>query len=151
MVVPTLFDELATLSAQRSSRGCRHPHSAVLGLVTLTMMFGRASLIGVARFGRQHGVALAHVLGFRRTITRSASKLSRTLRRFDAVDAVLSRWVKARIDPAHGLSSFHTGQVFWLKIGKKAASLLIQCELRKGPYCSGARMQPLLTAAGCLY
>jgi len=41
-------------------------------------------------------------LGFRRGKTPSVSTLSRTLRRYEGaeVEAVMSRWVKARIDPA---------------------------------------------------
>lgn len=66
------------------------------------MLMGRTSLIGIARFGRQYGTPLAHALGFRRGKTPCVSMLSRTLRRLDAdaLEAVLSRWVKARIDPA---------------------------------------------------
>lgn len=102
MVAPSLFDELATLPDPRRSRGRIHPLSAVLGLVAVAMLVGRTSLIGIARFGRQHGAPLAHALGFRRGKTPSVSTLSRTLRRFDAdaVEAIVSRWVKARIDPA---------------------------------------------------
>jgi DDE_Tnp_1-associated/Transposase DDE domain len=101
VITPTLFDELATLPDPRNSRGCRHPSSAVLGLVALAMLMGRTSLSGIARFGRQFGLPLAHALGFRRQ-TPSVSTLSRMLRRFDAdmVEAVMSRWVNARIDPA---------------------------------------------------
>jgi hypothetical protein len=101
VIAPTLFDELATLPDPRNPRGCRHPSSAVLGLVALAMLMGRTSLSGVARFGRQFGLPLAHALGFRRK-TPSVSTLSRTLRRFDAdmMEAIMSRWVNARIDPA---------------------------------------------------
>src|SRR5262245_1938416 len=102
MVAPTLFDELATLPDPRHFRGRTHPLSAVLGLVTLAMLMGRTSLLGIARFGRQYGTALAHALGFRRGKTPSVSTLSRTLRRLDAtaVEDRLSRWLRARLDPA---------------------------------------------------
>jgi hypothetical protein len=102
MVPSTLFDELATFADPRSSRGCVHPLSAVLGLVVLAMLMGRTSLTGIARFGRQYGVSLAHALGFRRGKTPSVSTLSRTLRRFDAdaLEAVLTRWVSTRINVA---------------------------------------------------
>jgi Transposase DDE domain/DDE_Tnp_1-associated len=68
----------------------------------LAMLMGRTSLIGIARFGRQYGTPLAHALGFRRGKTPSLSTLSRTLRRLDAdaLEAILSRWLKARLDPA---------------------------------------------------
>lgn len=97
----TLYDALATLPDPRSRHGRIHPLPAVLGLVTLALLMGRTSLTGIARFGRQHGVALAHALGFRRGKTPAASMLSRTLRRLDApeLEALLSRWVRGRIDP----------------------------------------------------
>ncbi len=97
----TLYDALATLSDPRSRHGRIHPLPAVLGLVTLALLMGRTSLTGIARFGRQHGVALAHALGFRRGKTPAASMLSRTLRRFDApeLEAILSQWIRGRIDP----------------------------------------------------
>ena len=99
MVAPSLFDELAALPDPRGSRGRVHPLSAVLGLVVLAMLMGRTSLIGIARFGRQHGLPLAHALGFRRGQTPDVSTLSRLLRRIDvaALEAVLSRWLKTRI------------------------------------------------------
>ncbi|MDY3557422.1 ISAs1 family transposase, partial [Gemmata sp. JC717] len=52
-------------------------------------------------FGRQHGVPLAHALGFRRGKTPAASTLSRTLRRFDPqqLEAALTRWLDGRVGP----------------------------------------------------
>lgn len=97
----TLFEALATMPDPRSRHGQIHPLSAVLGLVALAMLMGRTTLVGIARFGRQHGVPLAHALGFKRGKTPSASTLSRTLRRFDAaqLEAILARWIGGRIDP----------------------------------------------------
>lgn len=96
---PSLYDELASFGDPRDSRGCRHDLSAILGLVVLAMLLGRTSLAGIARFGRQYGLTLAHALGFRRK-TPSTSTLSRTLRRFDAeaLEAVLARWIGSRVD-----------------------------------------------------
>jgi len=98
----TLFEALSTLPDPRSRHGRIHPLSAVMGLVTLAMLSGRKSLISIARFGRQYGAPLAHALGFRRGKTPTVSTLSRTLRRFDIsqLEAVLSRWIQARIEPA---------------------------------------------------
>jgi hypothetical protein len=98
----SLFEALSTLPDPRSPHGIRHPLSAVMGMVALAMLSGRKSLIAIARFGRQYGAPLAHALGFRRGKTPSLSTLSRTLRRFDAqqLEAVLSRWIQDRIDPA---------------------------------------------------
>ena len=98
----TLFDVLSTLPDPRSRYGVRHPLSAVMGMVALAMLSGRKSLVAIARFGRQYGAPLAHALGFRRGKTPSVSTLSRTLRRFDAqqLEAILSRWIQGRLDPA---------------------------------------------------
>jgi hypothetical protein len=97
----TLYEALATLPDPRSRRGRVHPLPAVMGLVTLALLMGRKSLKSVARFGRQHQSPLAHALGFRRGKTPSTSTLSRALRRFDAqqLEAALSRWIQARVDP----------------------------------------------------
>ncbi|WP_029601231.1 transposase family protein [Gemmata obscuriglobus] len=77
------------------------PLRAVLGLVTLSLLMGRTSLQGIARFGRQHGFPLAHALGFRRGKTPAASTLSRTLRRFDPqqLEAARTRWLDGRVGP----------------------------------------------------
>jgi hypothetical protein len=98
----TLFEVLATVPDPRSPRGQIHPLHAVIGLVALAMLSGRTSLAGIARYGRQYGVSLAHALGFKRGKTPSISTLSRTLSRFDvaAFEAILSRWIAGRLDPA---------------------------------------------------
>lgn len=102
MIPCSLVDALATLPDPRSRHGRIHPLPAVLGLVALAMLMGRKSLIGIARFGRQYGTPLAHALGFLRGKTPTVSTLSRTLRRFDAeqLEAILSRWIRSRIDLA---------------------------------------------------
>ena len=101
MAATSLYDELATVPDPRGLQGLVHPLPAIMGLVVLALLSGRKSLKAIARFGRQHGPALAHALGFRRGKTPSASTLSRTLRRFDAaqLEGTLSRWVRGRIDP----------------------------------------------------
>lgn len=97
----SLYDELATVPDPRGLQGRVHPLPAVLGLVTLALLMGRTSLQGIARFGRQHGIPLAHALGFRRGKTPTASTLSRTLRRFDPqqLEAALTRWLAGRVPP----------------------------------------------------
>ena len=94
----TLFETLATLRDPRSPHGRFHPLQSVMGLVVLAMLM-RTSLVSISRFGRQHGVPLAHALGFRRGLTPSVSTLSRTLRRLDAtqLEAVLATWIQARL------------------------------------------------------
>ena len=101
MPATSLYDELATVPDPRGLQGLVHPLPAIMGLVVLALLSGRRSLKAIARFGRQHGIPLAHALGFRRAKTPSASTLSRTLRRFDAaqLEATLSRWIRARIGP----------------------------------------------------
>lgn len=101
MAARSLFEVLATVPDPRSPKGQRHPLSAVMGMVVLAMLSGRTSLIGIARFGRQHGYELAWALGFRRGKTPSLSTLSRTLRRFDAerLEAILAQWIQSRVDP----------------------------------------------------
>lgn len=94
----TLIEVLAEIPDPRSPHGRRHPLSAVLGLVALALLMGRSSLAGIARFGRQYGLPLAHALGFRRK-TLSLSTLSRTLSVLDAnaLEAALSRWIRSRL------------------------------------------------------
>lgn len=101
MSATSLYDELATVPDPRGLQGLIHPLPAIMGLVALALLMGRKSLKGIARFGRQHKTPLAHALGFRRGKTPSTSTLSRTLRRFDAkqLEAVLSRWIRTRVDP----------------------------------------------------
>lgn len=101
MAPRTLFEMLAEMPDPRGRHGRIHPLPAVLGLVALALLMGRTSLLGIARFGRQYGVPLAHALGFRRGKTPAVSTLSRTLRRLDPgrLEALLSDWVRGRIDP----------------------------------------------------
>jgi hypothetical protein len=56
------------------------------------------SLEAIAQFGRDHGPALAHALGFTRGKTPAKSTLSKLFRRLDtgALEAALSRWLLAR-------------------------------------------------------
>lgn len=100
MPSPTLIEALAALPDPRSPHGRIHPFSSIMAMVVLAMLQGRTSLTGISRFGRQHGKALAMVLGFRRIHTPSTSSLSRTLRRIDVVklEAILAEWIRGRID-----------------------------------------------------
>jgi DDE_Tnp_1-associated/Transposase DDE domain len=98
MAALSLLDVLADLPDPRSRHGQRHPLGAVLGLVCFAVLLGRRSLEAIAQLGRDAGTPLAHALGFRRGKTPSKSTLSRFLRALDpqAVEAALSRWVRAR-------------------------------------------------------
>ena len=70
----------------RSRQGLIHDLVPTLSLAVVAILAGRTSLAGIARFGRAHGPAFAHALGFRRGRTPSLPTFSRPFRRLD-VDA----------------------------------------------------------------
>lgn len=93
-----LIDALAQVPDPRDRRGVRHPLTAMLSLAVLAMMTGIKSYCGIAQFGRDHGAALAHALGFRRGKTPAVSSFSELFRALDidAFEAALSRWIGSR-------------------------------------------------------
>jgi predicted transposase YbfD/YdcC len=93
-----LLDALTQIPDPRDPRGIRHPLTAVLSLAVLAMMTGVKSYCGIAQFGRDHGAALAHALGFRRGKTPAVSSFSELFRVLDvgAFEAALSRWIASR-------------------------------------------------------
>src|SRR5215211_2817415 len=97
----SLFEALADVPDPRSRHGRRHPLSAILALTVLAMLRGCRGPTAIAQFGRDHGVALAHALGFRRGKTPAPSCLSDLYRALDAAafEAALARWVAARLPP----------------------------------------------------
>jgi hypothetical protein len=97
----SLLEALATVPDPRSRHGQRHPLQAILALTVLAMLRGCKGPTAIAQFGRDHGVALAHALGFRRRKTPAPSCLSDLYRDLDAAafEAALSRWIAARIPP----------------------------------------------------
>jgi hypothetical protein len=60
---------------------------------------GSKGLEAIAQFGRDHGTALAHALGFTRGKTPNKSCLSKLFRRLDvdALEEALGRWILGRI------------------------------------------------------
>src|SRR4051794_41119494 len=94
----SLMEVLAALPDPRDRRGLRHPLPAVLALAVLAMLAGHSSLEAIAQFGRDHGPALAHALGFRRGKTPTKSALSKLFRRLDvaAFEAALCGWLRGR-------------------------------------------------------
>jgi hypothetical protein len=74
---------------------------ALLALAVLAMLRGCKGPTAIAQFGRDHGVELAHALGFRRGKTPAASCLCDLFSVLDAVafEAALSRWVASRTPP----------------------------------------------------
>jgi hypothetical protein len=66
------------------------------------MLRGNKGPTAISQFGRDHGVALAHALGFRRGKTPAPSCLCDLYRALDATafEAALGRWIAARVPPA---------------------------------------------------
>ena len=101
MATLSLLEALADVPDPRSRHGRRHPLAALLALTVLAMLRGCRGPTAIAQFGRDHGVALAHALGFRRGKTPAPSCLSDFYRVLDAVafEQALSRWIAARTPP----------------------------------------------------
>ena len=106
MVGLSLLEILAEVPDPRSRHGRRHPLAAILSLVVLAMLRGCKGPTAISQFGRDHGVPLAHALGFTRGKTPAPSCLSELLARLDPVafEAALARWIKSRTSapPAPG-------------------------------------------------
>ena len=98
----SLLDALAEVPDPRSRHGRRHPLLAILSLTVLAMLRGCKGPTAIAQFGRDHGVALAHALGFLRGKTPAPSCFCELFSRLDAAafEAALSRWVASRMPPA---------------------------------------------------
>lgn len=94
----TLLEALALVPDPRSRHGRKHPLVAVLGLAAVAMLAGCKSLEAIAQFGRDHGVGLAHALGFRRGKTPAKSTFSEVFRAIDvaAFERALGLWLAAR-------------------------------------------------------
>lgn len=94
----SLVEALASVPDPRSPKGRRHPLTAILSLAVVATLAGMKSLEAIAQFGRDHGPALAHALGFTRAKAPAKSTLSKLFRRLDvgAFEAALSRWLLAR-------------------------------------------------------
>lgn len=95
----SLVEELATVPDPRSRKGRLHPLTAILSLTAVAILAGMKSLEAIAQFGRDHGPALAHALGFTRGKTPSKSCLSKLFRRLDiaALEQALGRWILGRV------------------------------------------------------
>src|SRR5207248_2024504 len=102
----SLLAALAEVPDPRSRHGRRHPLSAILSLAVVAMLSGAKSYQAIAQFGRDHGVALAHALGFRRGKTPAKSTFSVLFRILDiqAFENALSRWITSRLPSGTPLS-----------------------------------------------
>jgi hypothetical protein len=77
----------------------------MLSLTVLAMLRGCRGPTAISQFGRDHGVELAHALGFRRGKTPAPSCLSDLYGALDApaFESALSRWIASRMPvPADG-------------------------------------------------
>src|SRR6516165_7465173 len=94
-----LIEALDRVPDPRSRKGRRNPLTAILSLAVVATLAGMKSLEAIAQFGRDHGPALAHALGFTRGRTPNKSCLSKLLRRLDvvALEDALSRWLSGRV------------------------------------------------------
>jgi hypothetical protein len=82
----------------RKAKGKIHDLAPILSLAVVAILAGRSTLQGIVQFGRDHGVTLAHALGFRRGKTPCAATYCRIFRRLDvdAFEAVLRDWIVQR-------------------------------------------------------
>ena len=94
----SLVEAFAVVPDPRDRRGRHHPLVAVLGLAAVAMLAGCRSLEAISQFGRDHGLGLAHALGFRRAKTPAKSTLSELFRALDpaALDAAIRAWLTGR-------------------------------------------------------
>lgn len=97
----SLLEALADVPDPRSRHGRRHPLLAILALTVLAMLRGCKGPTAIAQFGRDHGIPLAHALGFRRGKTPAPSCLCELYSALDAAafEAALSRWMASRVPP----------------------------------------------------
>jgi hypothetical protein len=94
----SLVEAFALVPDPRDPRGRHHPLVAVLGLAAVAMLAGCETLHAISQFGRDHGLPLAHALGFRRAKTPAASTLRDPFAALDpaALDAALRAWLASR-------------------------------------------------------
>jgi DDE family transposase len=95
----SLVEALAAVPDPRDPRGVRPPLSAILSLTVVAVLAGMKGLSAIAQFGRDHGPALAHALGFTRGKTPAKSCLSDLFRILDvaSLEDALGRWLQARV------------------------------------------------------
>jgi DDE_Tnp_1-associated/Transposase DDE domain len=100
----SLVEAFALIPDPRDRRGRHHPLVAVLSLAAVAMLAGCKSLEAISQFGRDHGLGLAHALGFRRAKTPAKSTLSDLFRALDPAgfEAAVRAWLEARGAAAGG-------------------------------------------------
>jgi hypothetical protein len=94
----SLAEAFALIPDPRDRRGRQHPLVAMLCLATVAVLAGCRSINAVAQFGRDHGLPMAHALGFNKARTPAPSTFSELFRELDvaAVERALRAWLLAR-------------------------------------------------------
>jgi hypothetical protein len=94
----SLAEAFALIPDPRDRRGRQHPLVAMLCLTTVAILAGCRSINAVAQFGRDHGIHMAHALGFNKPLTPAPSTFSELFRKLDAaaVESALRTWLLAR-------------------------------------------------------
>lgn len=94
----SLAEAFALIPDPRGRCGRQHPLVAMLCLTTVAIVAGCRSINAIAQFGRDHGIGLAHALGFNRAKTPAPSTFGELFQRLDvaAVERALRAWLLAR-------------------------------------------------------
>jgi len=98
MASMSLAEAFALIPDPRDRRGRQHPLVAILCLSTVAVLAGCRSIQSVAQFGRDHGIHMAHALGFNKARTPAPSTFCELFRQLDvaAVESALRVWLVAR-------------------------------------------------------
>jgi hypothetical protein len=92
-----LIEALATVEDPRKARGKREALTAILALAVAATLCGAQSYQAIADWGRNHGLSMAHALGFTRQKTPCAATFCNLFRRLDrqGFERALARWAEA--------------------------------------------------------
>lgn len=98
MACLSLAEAFALIPDPRDRRGRQHPLVAMLCLTTVAILAGCRSITAVAQFGRDHGMHMAHALGFNKAKTPAPSTFCELFQLLDvaAVENALRTWLLAR-------------------------------------------------------
>lgn len=117
----SLYEMFEQMPDPRSHHGRVHPLPAMLSLAVVAILAGHSTLEAITQFGRDHGVTLAHALGFTRAKTPCKASYSRLLRRLDAaqLETLLAQWITQRCPDlgdhfcldGKGVNGSHDGEV----------------------------------------
>lgn len=94
----SLAEAFALIPDPRGRCGRQHPLVAMLCLTAVAVLAGCRSINAVAQFGRDHGIGMAHALGFNKAKTPAPSTFCELFRQLDvaAVERALRGWLSAR-------------------------------------------------------